>query len=112
MNKKLGFTLVELMGILVILGVLLLMAVPSITRTFQNSKAKEEEEYINSLCAGLQSYMAVGEVTKEYPKTIKIDVLKKAGYVRENIEIPEGSENMSCVSIDTNKVCRLVVSCG
>lgn len=111
MNKELGFTLVELMGILVVLGVLLLMTVPSITKTFQNSKDKEVKEYTQSLCVGLQSYMTIEEEEKKYPKTIKIETLKSTGYIRENIVVPEDSKNMKCVSINSNKECKLVETC-
>lgn len=115
MNDKKGFTLVELMAILVILGVLLLMAMPSITKTFRDSRGLEEEEYVNNLCIGAQSYMEIEKDNKgnkfTYPKTIKISDLQNKGYIRTNIKVPEGN-NMKCIQIKEDKTCSLVDSCS
>lgn len=113
MKQKNGFTLVELMAVLVILGVLLLMAMPSITNTFRNSKETEEEEYLNTLCLGVQSYMEFEK--KEFGQNasydISISTLKSSGYVRDNIKAPDSSTNYQCVRITTSKKCSLVTTC-
>ncbi len=117
MIEKKGFTLVELMAVLVLLGVILLMAMPSITNTFRNSKELEEDEYINTVCLGAQSYMNLEKDANgnkyEYPKALKIEEdLKGKGYLRENLKVPEESESFKCVRITANKACTLVPSCG
>ena len=56
MNQK-GFTLVELMGILVILGVIIVFTVPSITKTLKNSETNELKEYQNTICLAAKSYV-------------------------------------------------------
>ena len=39
-NKKNGFTLVELLAVIAVLGLVLIIAVPKITNTMENSKKK------------------------------------------------------------------------
>lgn len=112
MNGKKGFTLVELMAILVILGVILLMAMPSITKTFKDSQTQEAGEYKKTLCIAAQSYMELEKVKYENgKKVIKIDDLKAKGYIRENIKIPESTQDNACVQIQENRTCSLV-SCS
>ena len=42
-NKKNGFTLVELLAVIAVLGLILIIAVPKITGTLENSKKKTLE---------------------------------------------------------------------
>ena len=49
MKKKKGFTLVELLGVIVILGILLLIGIPAVTNTLANAKKKTFEEYIGKV---------------------------------------------------------------
>lgn len=86
MNKN-GFTLVELMGILVILGVLLVFTVPSITKTLKNSEVKEMEEYEETVCAAAKSYVEVKRL--DYPQEIKFKKLRDEGYLSGNVKNPE-----------------------
>lgn len=112
MKKENGFTLVELMAVLVILGVLLIMAMPSITKTFRNSKESEEAEFLDTLCAGAQAYMQFEKDSNDekykYPKTLEVSELQSSGYIRNNIKVPDSYENMDCsVTINANKKCTL-----
>ena len=38
MNNRKGFTLVELLAVIVIMGILMMVAIPSVTRTIENSR--------------------------------------------------------------------------
>ena len=38
MKNSQGFTLVELLAVIVIMGILMMIAIPSITRTIENSR--------------------------------------------------------------------------
>lgn len=86
MNKR-GFTLVELMGILVILGVLLIFTVPSITKTLKNSETKENTEYENTVCLAAKSYMEVNRY--DYPREITFKTLRDEGYLSTTLKNPE-----------------------
>jgi len=88
MKKKYGFTLVELMAVLVVLGLLLLMSVPSITGTLQKSKERKKEEYEKSLCTALKSYYEIerDETGNKFslPLSVKISELINKEYIKKN----------------------------
>lgn len=57
MKNKKGFTMVELLGIITILGVLLIMTVPSLTATLKRSTQKEYDSFIDNLLIATETYI-------------------------------------------------------
>ncbi|MEI3529558.1 MAG: glycine-rich protein [Bacilli bacterium] len=57
MKHKNGFTLIELIGIIVILGVLVAIGVPSLIKTLNNNKNKEYETFEKNLFLATESYV-------------------------------------------------------
>lgn len=55
MDKR-GFTLVEVMAVIVILCLIMLMGVPSITKTLQRQENRAIEQFENNLCIGGKNY--------------------------------------------------------
>lgn len=53
MNKK-GFTLVELLAVIVILAIILAIAIPSITSLIENSKKGSFESNVKMIAAGIE----------------------------------------------------------
>ena len=69
-NFNKGFTLIELVIIMVILGVLAAVAVPRLGSTIDSSEASAEEAVIGSLKSALEVYaidQVVNNSTKSYP---------------------------------------------
>jgi type IV pilus assembly protein PilA len=103
MNQK-GFTLVELMGILVILGIIIVVTVPSITKTLKNSETNELEEYQKTVCLAAKSYVQVEK--KSVPQSgIKFSTLRNNGYLSSSVKNPNGSN-------DDNSTVNVVVKDG
>lgn len=113
MNKKLGFTLVELMAVLVVLGLILLMSVPSITSTLQKSKEQKAQEQENALCTAARSYFELekddaGKVLK-VPQKIKITDLINKEYVKEENVEDINKEKSACLKIVSSKMqCSII----
>ncbi len=55
MGKR-GFTLVEVMAVLVILCLIMLIGVPSITKSIKKQEEKTKIQYKNNLCIGAKNY--------------------------------------------------------
>lgn len=92
---KKGFTLVELIGVMVILGLMVLVGVPAMTRTLRNTNDDEYNRALTDLYLATESYIEVNR--KNFPILdnaggdvyISLNELKNAGYLRANITNPK-----------------------
>ena len=55
-NNKNGFTLIELIMVMIILGILSAVAIPRYLETIQKSEVSAEDAVISKLCAALENY--------------------------------------------------------
>lgn len=96
---KKGFTLVELIGIMVILGLMVLVGVPAMTRTLRNTNEDEYNRALTDLYLATENYIEVNR--SNFPTLneaggetyISLNELKNAGYLRANITNPK-TENV------------------
>lgn len=73
LNKK-GFTLVELLAVIVILGVIMLIAIPSIGTIISNSR---ENSFLSSgkmYISSAQNYVASGDIVVSSGETKNVDI--------------------------------------
>ena len=91
MNKK-GFTLVELLAVIVILSIILVIAVPSVNRYIKQSKEKAYKVQISELLDAVESYANMNnEILPENDdEVIKITLgqLKIEGIVKNDTKNP------------------------
>ncbi len=55
--KKRGFTLIELIGIVVIIGLILLVAVPTINNVIERSEENKKQEALNNIYMATENYL-------------------------------------------------------
>ena len=55
-NKKNGFTLIELIMVMIILGILSAVAIPRYLETIQKSEISAEDAVIDRICSALEGY--------------------------------------------------------
>ena len=55
--KKSGFTLIELIGIVVIIGLILLVAVPTINNVIERSEENKKQEALNNIYMATENYL-------------------------------------------------------
>lgn len=87
-NKK-GFTLVELLAVITILGIIMVFAIPNVSNLIGRSRRDNRESNEKTLLMAGKSYMQAN--TSELPKAIgskkdiDADVLKSGGYLKEDL---------------------------
>lgn len=96
MNKK-GFTLVELMGIIIILSLMSLLVIPSIDRSIKNFKEKAYESQIQTIRLAAKDWaienIGLYTLLENESITISLSQLKTGGYIDDefidpNTDIP------------------------
>ena len=55
-NTKKGFTLIELIMVMIILGIMAAVAIPRYLETIQKSEIASEDAVVNKLMVALESY--------------------------------------------------------
>ncbi len=77
--KKNGFTLVELLAVIVILAVIALITVPIINGTINDSKDRLSDEQYSRVRDAVKTYTAKN--VSEDCECVTVDELKKQGYL-------------------------------
>ena len=97
--KKYGFTLVELLGVIIILGVIALITFPIINKSIKSSKEKALEQVINNIEDAAYEYSISNDIGYDtYYKSLSLDTLTSAGILKDNIINPVTDEQMQgCV---------------
>lgn len=115
---KKGFTLVELMGILAILGIIILVAVPSLLATNKNSTEMNYREFQNTVNEAAETYIEInGDKYQDLKNNnaastvIDVDTLVNEGLLQSGLMNPETEksitdENGSVTVINENGVLK------
>ena len=96
---KKAFTLVELLGVIIILGVLALITFPIIDKSIKNSKEKALERAIDNIEEAAYNYSITNDIGYEtFYNKLSLEELKKAGFLEKETINPVTNENMTgCV---------------
>ncbi|HPF83081.1 MAG TPA: type II secretion system protein [Bacilli bacterium] len=104
MKKNKGFTLIELIAIIVLLGLLALIVVPKVKDIIETSREKALEEQIGRIEEEAKKYAL--EIINDIPENelgfyISLDDLKDNGYLEDkDIIDPTNKEKMTgCVVV-------------
>ena len=113
-----GFTLIELLGVIALLAIIIVIAVPSFIESNRAAQANEEEDfnetievatkdYINS-CSSFDSCLSIhsdgfeGFLSNNGTTTISVQELKDAGFLKNDLEDPEGNPVSGNVTVTNN----------
>lgn len=80
MNRK-GFTLIEVLAVIIVLAIILVIAAPSISNVYNNSKLKSEEVFTNRLSTIIGSYVKLNTDT--------------IGFVREEESVAKDDQDIT-----------------
>lgn len=114
-NKDKGFTLVELLAVLIVMGIIALLVVPNISKTISNSEESAMNKSLESLVSAADNYynMNVFEVPPYgSPLEFKdINLLVKEGYASN---IPDNTQGIFFLVYTSHDVYRkeVILSSG
>jgi competence protein ComGC len=102
MNNEKGFTLLEMMVVMLIISVILIITIPNITKHNSNINTKGCEAYVKMVQAQVQAYQME---KKKLPTSLK-DLIDE-GYLKED---SKGCPNGKTIIIDSEG--NVVVEAG
>lgn len=84
LNEK-GFTLIEMLVVMLVISILLLITIPNVTKHNQNIQKKGCEGLINMVQAQITAYQMDHD-----GKTPSLGELESEGYIKKNLACPNG----------------------
>ena len=106
--KKKGFTLIEVLATVVILGILVLLTIPIISSNIQKTKTRAYESQVKAINSAARKYMTRNThllPDENNPESIiQLVSIAVAGLIEDNIENPlTGGTMNGCVKVSYNK---------
>lgn len=89
MSKQKGFTLVEMMGIIILLTVIMLVVAPTMINTLKNNNTKRLEAYKDNLKIATENYIVQAKLISEKSVEVKLTTLLEEKYIDEIPSIPK-----------------------
>lgn len=100
-NRKTGFTLVEIMIVVVIIGLLAAMAIPAFSKVRENARSKAIENNLRQVASAGQQYMLENGVSKVKYTKLESDyfaggtIKSVAGEDYSSLTVTEGGGTLS-----------------
>lgn len=105
---KKGFTLLELLGIIILLGVIILVAVPALIQSNKNAEIKTQKEFDSIVNTACISYIQIHSTEYEKllggvetSKQIPLSALIEEGYLKGTTKNPKTNETLDNESTKT-----------
>ena len=89
---KKGFTLVEMLAVITIIGLLALLTVPAIDSMIKENKNTIYELQEQQILDALKEYASENALTLEDENTITLGDLKRSGLIEKNIRNPKTNQ--------------------
>lgn len=98
--KRNGFTLVELLSVIIVLGLIMAVVVPSVIGTIKESKEKAYQTNVEMVKSAAESYinMSFDSYKENFISpgyvNISIPLLVEDGFLKPDIKNPKNGENL------------------
>lgn len=102
--KKRGFTLIEMLGILVVLSIIVMISVPTITSMLKKSYQKKYDDWLTSLYVAAETYVEdhreeFYEVNGGGTSYLSIQLLLDQGYLKNSVKEPTTGKDVTKVGV-------------
>lgn len=102
--KKHGFTLVEMLGILVVLSIIVVISVPAITSSLKKADQQRYNDWLDNLYIAAEEYVESHredfyEVNAGATSYLSIKLLLDQGYLKDSVKDPETGKDITDVAI-------------
>ena len=89
MNKK-GFTLAELLGVIVIIGILAIIAISVIDKNVKDGKVRTCKTQETNIIEGAKAYVTdvLANTSNEVPIEVTIEELEAGGFIETDLKSP------------------------
>lgn len=102
MNK--AFTLIELLGVIVILGIIGAITIPIITGVLNDSSENTNNAQINNIKTAAKNWATANAFKIKDKDEVSVKTLKKEGYLENiNINNPTNNKSYNCSKVIINK---------
>ena len=107
MNKRKGFTLVELLAVIVVLAIVLIIAVPGVLSIINKTKDSAYDRQIDMIKEAAKNYVTANSITwnGDNPKStlVTLDMLQSGGYLDKKILDPRDKKEILCANVLVSK---------
>lgn len=99
--KKKGFTLIEMVGVVIVFAIILLISLPAISNTLKREKENEYQQVLKDVYLATEQYVESNRssfVPLEHINgqvAISITLLQDTGYLKENLVNPKTGKKFS-----------------
>ena len=101
---KRGFTLVELMGIMVVLAAIMLAVVPTITNTLKNAQINKNSNVQETICLAVKSFLVNENGSANVNDTVCGFDLVGRNYIADNLNYTNSDKSIDSESISNLKI--------
>ena len=106
-SSTLGFTLVELLAVIVILAIVLIIAVPGVLSIINKTKNSAYDRQIDMIKEAAKNYVTANSITwnGDNPKStlVTLDMLQSGGYLDKKILDPRDKKEILCANVLVSK---------
>lgn len=95
---KKGFTLVELLAVITIMGIILLITVPNVTKNLKQTNSNQYAEFVSDIFLATESYITSNSNSfnlNDGDKTISVEKLIKSGYFKSTTINPKTNKKVN-----------------
>ncbi len=101
MNKN-GFTLVELLGVIILLAVIALITIPTISGAIKTGQENADQQFKDDVVLAAKNWTLdnKGKTKDNGSCNVTLEAMQNEGYIDKNVKIPSTK-----TEVDANQIC-------